>query len=109
MDWFKWDANAETNEKVDALSDGAFRAFLNMCGYAMRHENGGRVPANATKLIQRVTAGRIRELVDKGFLHPNGTGWIIHEWDQHQAEAITWGERKRRDAARKREERRASE
>lgn len=105
MDWFKWDANADTNEKVDSLTDGEFRAFLNMCGYAMRHENGGRVPAGATRLIQRVTDARITGLISKGFLHPAETGWVIHDWAEHQEVALKWKERKERDTARKREER----
>jgi hypothetical protein len=84
VDWFKVEARIGTNEKVDDLSDGAFRSLIHIWGYAMQHENGGRVPANAPRLIPRVTARRLEELVAAGFIHPNGAGYVIHDWDEHQ-------------------------
>lgn len=108
MDWFKLDADHAVNEKLDRLTDAEFRAFLAICGHAMRQENDGRVPAAAHRLIPRVTKPRIKALVDKGFLHPNGDGWLIHDWDEHQEEALAIQEKKKRDAARKRASRAAA-
>lgn len=107
MDWFKVEARIGTNEKVDDLSDGAFRSLIHIWGYAMQHENGGRVPANAPRLIPRVTARRLEELVAAGFIHPNGAGYVIHDWDEHQEEALKLQEKRKLDAARKRDERAA--
>lgn len=108
MDWFKVEARIGTSEKVDGLSDGAFRSLIHIWGYAMQHENGGRVPGNAARLIPRVTARRLEELVDAGFIHPNGTGFVIHDWDEHQEEALKLQEKRRRDADRKKAERAAA-
>lgn len=106
MDWFKVEARIGTNEKVDDLSDGAFRSLIHLWGYAMQHENGGKVPAHAARLIPRVTAGRLAELEQAGFIHPNGSGYVIHDWDEHQEVALQLQDKRRRDAARKKEERR---
>lgn len=108
MDWFKVDADHAVNEKIDRLTDGEFRAFMAICGHAMRTENGGRVPEAAHRLIPRVTKARIKALEAKGFLHRNGTGWVIHDWDEHQAEALAIQDKRKRDAARKRAARAAA-
>ncbi len=108
MDWFKLDADHAVNEKLDRLTDAEFRAFMAICGHAMRQENGGRVPEAAHRLIPRVTAPRIKALVAKGFLHPNGSGWVIHDWDEHQEEALAIQDKRQRDAARKRAARSAA-
>lgn len=102
MDWFKLASDHAVNEKLDRLSDGEFRALMAICGHAMRTENGGRVPEAAHRLIPRVNAARIRALEKHGFLHSNGTGWVIHDWEEHQEEALAIQEKKRRDAERQR-------
>lgn len=106
MDWFKVEARIGSNEKVDELSDGAFRALIHVWAHAMAHENGGRVPANAARLIPRVNAKRLAELEAAGFIHRNGgPGWDIHDWDEHQAEALAAHEKRKADIERKREHR----
>ncbi|MGE0025725.1 MAG: hypothetical protein AB7O78_17750 [Thermoleophilia bacterium] len=114
MDWFKVETRIATHEKVDDLTDGAFRALINIWAHAAQMENGGRVPPTAGRLIPRVTPARLRELEAKGFLHPNGTGWVIHDWDEHQADAealrrIRESARNRRKAHRERKREAADE
>ena len=100
MDWFKVSARLASNEKVDELTDGAFRALINIWCHAAEQENGGRVPQAARRLIPRVTPSRLRELEERGFIHRNGVGWVIHDWDDHQADAEAL--RRIRENARKR-------
>jgi hypothetical protein len=102
MDWFKVAADIGTSAKVDELSDRAYRGMTYLWGYAMRHETGGRVPPNAARIVPRVTPAVLRELEQRGFLHRNGTGWVIHGWDEHQGEALKVQEKRVRDAERKR-------
>lgn len=109
MDWFKVDADIALNEKADELSDGAFRALTHLWGHAMRLENGGHVPKAAHRLVPRVTPARLKELEDKGFIHRNGNGWVLHDWEEHQREALAVQEKRRKDAARKRAERATKE
>jgi hypothetical protein len=108
VDWFKVQADIGSSAKVDELSDRAYRGMTYLWGYAMRHETDGRVPPNACRIVPRVTAGVMRELEEHGFLHRNGAGWVIHDWEEHQEEALRLQERKRRDAERKKDERRRS-
>jgi 5-methylcytosine-specific restriction endonuclease McrA len=107
VDWFKMESRIATNPKIDELSDGAYRALTYLWGHAMCHETGGQVPLTAPRLIPRVTAGRLRELEFHGFIHENGSGWVLHDWEHHQSEALSVQEKKRLDAARKRAEREA--
>ena len=108
MDWFKVETRIATHEKVDDLSDGAFRALINIWAHAAQQENDGRVPPTAARLIPRVTPARLRELESKGFIHANGKGWVIHDWEDHQADALALkrireNARKRRAAHRERQ------
>jgi len=100
VDWFKVAADIGTSAKVDELSDRAYRGMTYLWGYAMRHETGGRVPPNAARIVPRVTPAVLRELEQRGFLHRNGTGWVIHDWDEHQREALKLQEDRQRERER---------
>jgi len=108
VDWFKVESDIAQNPKVDDLTDGEYRALTYLWGYAMRRECGGQIPPSAPRLIPRVTIGRIRALEAKGFLEPNPNGiggWLIHDWEEHQREALAVQDKRRRDAERKRRDR----
>lgn len=105
MDWFKVESDIATNPKIDALSSDAYRALTYLWGHAMRHETGGAIPTSITRLIPRVKPRWITELMANGFLHENGSGWVLHDWDHHQEEALRVQEKKRLDADRKKAER----
>ena len=100
MDWCKLDADIAGNPKVAALSDGAFRAMVHLWAYAMRHETKGRIPSTVAQLVPRVTKRRLGELERAGVLEPNSSGWLIHDWDEHQRVALELEERKARDRRR---------
>ena len=102
MDWFKVDSRIATNPKIDDLTDGAYRALTYLWGHAMTHETGGRIPATASRLIPRVRPKQLAELEKNGFLHRNGDGWVIHDWEEHQRAALGIQEKKRKDVERKR-------
>lgn len=107
MDWFKVVANLATSEKWDELSDGAARAIVNVWCYAARHSpKEGRVPANVHRLVPRVTPARLAELERAGWIDRNGHGWIVHDWQEHQSEAVAFERRRERDRERKAAKRR---
>jgi hypothetical protein len=105
VDWFKVDSTIWTNPKVEDLSDRAYRAMTYVWGYAMQRETGGYVPHNIARLIPRVTVKAIEELEGQGFLRRNGNGWHIHDWEDHQREALAVQDKRRRDAERKKAKR----
>lgn len=104
VDWFKVDSDIATNPKVHDLSGNAYRALTFLWGHAMRHETGGLIPHSAPTLIPHVTVRLLKDLESRGFLHENGGGWVLHDWDEHQHEALLAQEKKRRDAKRKRDD-----
>ena len=104
MDWFKVESNIATNPKIHELSHPAYRVLTYLWGHAMTHENGGRIPLSAPTLIPYATPRRLAELEAHGFIHANGAGWILHDWDEHQHDALIAQEKKRRDAKRKRDD-----
>ena len=105
MDWFKVESSIATNPKIHELSHPAYRVLTYLWGHAMRHETGGRIPASVPSLIPYVTPARLHELESRGFIHEDGSGWVIHDWEHHQSEALLVQEKKRLDASRKKAER----
>lgn len=103
MDWFKVEADIAYNPKIDELSHVEYRVLTYLWGHAMRQENGGHTPARISRLVPYATARVIESLENKGFLHRNGEGWVIHDWEEHQHDALIAQDKKRRDAQRKRE------
>ncbi len=49
-----------------------------------------------------VTPSQAKRLGDVGYLHRNGTGWRIHDWNDHQGALL---DRRVKDRERKRKER----
>ena len=101
MDWAKLDAGIAFNPKAAGLSDGAFRAMVHLWGWAMGQETGGHVPPVVVAVVPRVTTKRLDELERLGFLDRNGdSGWRIHDWEEHQSEAVALAERRRAERER---------
>lgn len=105
MDWFKTTASFWSHPKVADLTDRAFRVLVSSWGYAAQHGTGGRINRTALRMIGG-TPSAAKALVDAGLWHPDGDGWVIHEWDDHQAAAAALEERRRRDRDRKKTARR---
>jgi len=72
-----------THEKQLATSDRAWRALTLALAYAGKNETDGHVPDHARGIV-RFTPGVTRELEGLGWIHRNGSGWHIHDWDDHQ-------------------------
>lgn len=109
MDWFKVMVKLSDLQKWDDLTDGAARALLNIWCYVARHDPAhGHVPATIARLVPRVTPARVRELERAGWLDRNGDGggWVVHDWEEHQAEAVAIERRKAADRERKKAARR---
>jgi hypothetical protein len=106
VDWFKVEARISTNEKIDGLSDRAFRGLINLWGYATLHETGGCVPAGAARLVPRVTPRVLAELEGADFIHRNGAGWVVHDWDEYQEGVEELAERRRKAKERQAKHRR---
>jgi len=103
VDWFKVMANLAQAQKWDDLSDGAARALVNIWCYVTRHDpEHGHVPPTIARLVPRVTPARVSELERMGWLDRNGSGWVIHDWQEHQREAVAYERRKAKDRERKR-------
>lgn len=94
-----------THPKAEGLSDRAWRCLTLCWCYAGLHETAGRVPPEARRFV-RMTPAAERELIERGWLHRNGAGWVMHDWGDHQAEVDELAEQRRKARERKRAERR---
>lgn len=86
MDWFKVQVAIYDHPKLDGLSAGAFRGLVFAWAYVAKHELGGKLPETAPKRLG-ITPKQIGELEQRELIHRNGNGWVIHDWDEHQADA----------------------
>lgn len=104
MDWFKVQATLWMNPKVRAISPQALRVLLFSWCMAAGNETRGYVAGSWLPLLE-AKPKLVDELVAAGLWDANGTGYVIHDWDEHQAEALAIQDRKARDRERKRRER----
>src|SRR5215217_2603099 len=104
MPWLKIDDNFCDHDKIEPLSDGAFR--LHVCGMnfcARLLTEGFLKVAQVQRLPCNVTEERIQELVEAGLWHPAPGGYQIHDfldYNPTKEEAISKHE-KRAEAGRK--------
>lgn len=83
MDYVRLHAKLLTHPKALSTSDKGWRTLTLAWLYAGEHETDGVVPPQAKPFI-RMTPAIERELVNLGWLHRNGVGWVLHDWDDHQ-------------------------
>ncbi len=105
MDWFKVQSNAWMNEKVRSLSPAALRVLLFSWCMASGNETKGHVPGSWLPLLE-AKPKLVAELLEVGLWHQNGAGYVIHDWEEHQAEAVSFEARRRSEAERQKEIRR---
>jgi hypothetical protein len=86
VDWLKLSVDLPDHPKVAELSDRAFRALIASWCYAARFETDGYLPHQAQRAVG-MTAKLAGELEAAGLLHRNGSGWHVHDWDEHQPTA----------------------
>jgi hypothetical protein len=100
VDWLKLSVDLPDHPKVAELSDRAFRALIASWCYAARFETDGYLPQSAVRMVG-LTARLGAELEGANLMHQNGAGWVIHDWQDHQADAMAL-KRMRENAARRR-------
>lgn len=104
MDYIRLYTALLTHPKAEGLSDRAWRVLTLAWLYAGQHETGGRVPPEAKRFI-RMTPTSEAELSERGWLHRNGNGWVLHDWEDHQAAVDELSEIRRKARERKAAER----
>lgn len=99
--WLKLDDNFGDHPKIVGLSDRAFRAHLLGMLYAARHLTDGHVPPTAAP-----TPRTARELEDAGLWERNGSGWVVHDWQDWNPASKSIRDKQAADRDRKRNQRR---
>lgn len=105
--WFRMYDEVVDHPKVQRLSDGAFRAWVNLMCVAAR--DGGRITGNLDDLgfSLRKPRGRVEDLLDTlvraGLVDVMGDDFRPHDWDEHQFESDQSRDRMRRLRARGRD------
>lgn len=105
MDWLKLSADFWTHPKIAGLSDRAFRVLVASWAYAARHDTRGHIPESVYGLL-RAGPRHVAELQAAGVWHQNGSGSLIHDWDDHQQAAVELREERERKRAYERERKR---
>lgn len=102
MTWIKLDTSVFRNRKVLRLTDAQQLAYIRLLAWAGESADDGYLPTHAIRAIP-MSPKTAEALEAADLLIRNGNGWHIHDWDDHQGSLI---ERRRKDAERKRRERR---
>lgn len=101
MPWVRLEDDMPDHPKIAALSNGAFRTWVEALCYANRYLTDGQIPETAVPASRR---RYIRQLLDTGLWSKNGDGtYAIHDYLEYQPSraATTAAQRVRSDAARK--------
>lgn len=102
--WFRMYDEVVDHPKVQRLSDGAFRAWVNLMCVAAR--DGGRITGNLDDLgfSLRKPRGRVEDLlgtlIRAGLVDVRGDDFRPHDWDDHQFQSDDSKERVRRHRGR---------
>lgn len=87
MTWIKLDTAIFRNKKMLALTDQQQLTYLRLLAWAGESSDDGHIPDHAMRAIP-MTAKSAEAMADAGLLHRNGTGWVIHDWDDHQGSLL---------------------
>lgn len=108
MDFFKGDSKLYGNAKLLVLSPPAFKVMVFSWAWAADNESDGHVPEAVAKGLLGAKPKIVAELESAGLWERNGTGWVIHDWLEHQkskaqlvAERAEWRERQTKRRSRK--------
>jgi hypothetical protein len=100
MPWVRIDENAMDHPKVGALSDGAFRLWVQALAYCQKHLTDGYVSDHAVRSMRTFSPKRRSELETAGLWDRAESGIQVHDylvWNDSR-EAVT----AKRDAAKER-------
>lgn len=81
MSWVKLDDGFTDNEKVEAVSDKAFRLHVAALCYCARLLTDGKIPADRpARLLPKVTGRVVDELVRAGLWLTRSDGWEVKDY-----------------------------
>lgn len=105
MTWLK--TSDDFPDQCCGLSDAAYRTHHEALSWAMRRENGGRIPYREVKRFAESTASHaaVQELIEKGFWHDDGTAYQLIHHMEHQPEPEVLARRREQAAERQRKNR----
>jgi hypothetical protein len=78
--WFRVDDHAIDHPKVLALSDGAFRLWVEGGSYCTRHLTDGHLSGLALRGFRYASPKRIAELRAQRLWEPTSDGFLLHDW-----------------------------
>lgn len=95
MAWFRFDDAAIDNPKFLALSDGAFRLWVEGGAYCSRHLTDGVILRAALNGFRYVTRKRVDELVKQNLWDADGDGFKLHNYhDWNDPKAVVESKKK---------------
>ena len=81
MPWVKLDDAFPEHQKVDGLSDGAFRLHVAALCHAGRNLTDGFIGSErVSRLVPRFRKQHVAELVASCLWHDTEGGWVIHDY-----------------------------
>lgn len=81
MAWVRIHDGAMSHPKVLALSDRAFRVWVNGLSYCQMHLTDGFIPDRASGIVG-TTVKSVSELCSVGLWEANPAGWTVHDYLQ---------------------------
>lgn len=107
MDYVRLYTTLLTHPKQERTPPREWKVLTLAWMYAGTHETGGRIPPEARRIIGMSPAIEAK-LTDLGWLHKNGSGWVLHDWEDHQAAVDEISEMRRKAREKKRRQRDAT-
>jgi hypothetical protein len=99
MAWLRLDDKFAQHPKVAELSDRAFRLHVETMLYCAEYDTKGRIPTAAIRLTG-AKPRNITELLVAGLWDENGTGYVVHDFEDYNGERAQARERKQRQRSR---------
>jgi hypothetical protein len=99
MSWLRLDDKFAQHPKVADLSDKAFRVHIEVMLYCAEYNTKGRVVAAAIRFAG-AKPKQVDELVNARLWDENGSGYVVHDFEDYNGERAQARERKQRQRSR---------
>lgn len=104
MPYLNLDDDFAQHDKIDALSDGAFRLHVaGLCHVAKNLTDGFIDKRRIPRLMPNYRSGYLAELTDASIWVPAPGGFNIHDYLDWNKSKAWWDEKREKDAKRKAE------